>query len=145
MEGGEGGETRVVIRSMQDHAASICSHNSSFSVLLRNSVLMMRFTVMTVNQRTTAQSAGEGRGRRGMGVVGGSEASLPWDSPTMRRKKPRAAQNASSLNDRLLKFGVKRPCRGRGGGRGGEGRGRFADSNNSTCCPVHTYQHVDNG
>ena len=85
-------------------------------------------------------------------MAGGSETSLHWDSPTMRRKKPRAAQNASSLNDRLLKFGVKRPCRGRGGegrggeGRGGEGRGgegrkgkgrgRFADSNNSTCCPA---------
>ena len=56
---------------MQDYAASVCSHNSNFSVLLRNSVLTMRFTVMAVNQRTTAQSAGGGGGRRGMGVAGG--------------------------------------------------------------------------
>ena len=63
---GKGGEGRGETRGGEERRLGRCmtmlptiiSHSSSFSVLFRNMVLIMRFTVMHENQRTTVQSAG---------------------------------------------------------------------------------------
>ena len=76
--------------------------------------------------------------------MGGGLQCDQCDSPTTRRKNPRAEQNASSLNDRLLKSGVNRPCRR----RGEEGKGKEEVHPNKSMHSVAlqpTHQHVDDG